>query len=140
MSDVEILFFIIVDSFTSNLFFIINYELAVWVAQKLSTIDKLYVLSSAFLGVLAANICNYIFGILIFNIFKNNFEQTQEIMKNQNIILVIYKNFYFYLIILAFIPIYSKFMVLFAGYLRFRPVLVILGAAIIKTVYYGFAG
>jgi membrane protein YqaA with SNARE-associated domain len=138
MYDFEILFFIFIDSFTSNLLFITNSEIAIWAALKLSNIPKEIILSISFLGIIFAGICNYVLGFAVYNIFREKIETGESSSKNYNLILSYFLKFKYYIIIFAFISLYSKFIVFLSGYLRFRPLLFILGTSIVRTLYHGF--
>ena len=139
MSEKEILFFIVVDSFTANLAFITNSELAVWVALKLSGLLKYKIIGAAFLGVLFANIGNYCLGMIIGNIFINKIVNNPKATNNIGILKILYNNFGIYLLAIGFIPVYSKLVVVLAGFCRYKIYRVILIVTLVKAAYFYYA-
>lgn len=139
MKESELLLLVLVDSFTSNLIFIFNSELAVWVTQKLSNIERYKILLAAFLGLLASGVCNYFFGSVIYKIM-DSFIDINSIKNNTKLLKSIYQKFYYYLILLSFLPLYSKFVILFAGFIGFRPFMIIFAVALVRTIFFGLYG
>ncbi len=136
MQQSELLFFILIDSFTSNLAFITNSELAVWVARELSEIPKILIILSSFVGVVCANFVNYFLGMIVGNIFSTKISKTPEVTQNIGVLRSVYDNFGIYLLIFGFIPVYSKFVVFFAGFSRYKIFMVIFIVSIVKACYY----
>lgn len=138
MSEVEILWFIFVDTFTTNLFFMPGSELAIWVSLKISEVNYYKILVVGFFGVLCGSIVNFVMGTMISKIFQNQFENNVVIQRNSKTLKDIFARYYLLLLAMSFIPVYSKFLILAAGYARFNFVLMVLVTSIFKTIYYGY--
>ncbi len=136
MPQSELLFFILIDSFTSNLAFITNSELAIWVALQLSAVPKILIVAAAFVGVICANFANYFLGRIVRNIFVNKISKGSESKENIGVLRSIYNNFGIYLLVLGFIPVYSKFVVFFGGFTKYRMIRVVFIVALAKACYY----
>jgi len=136
VSNFEILSFIVVDTLSSNLFFIPSSELAVWVVPKLSALSISLLLSLTFIGVLLAHLINYVFGRIIVNILVP-VAGNKEVVANIDVLKEIYKKFGYYLLTIAFIPVFGKFVVLIAGFTRFKWFPAVLIATVVKVVFYG---
>lgn len=139
MTIFEILTLVFVDSFTTNLFFIVNDEFAIWAALKLSDVEKTYILVANGAALMLASLCNYIMGLSIYKIMQNYAGNNEIMQEKSHILKSIMDRFYYYLVGLSFLAVYSKFLVLFAGYARSRAIIYIVGTSIVKTIYYAIS-
>lgn len=139
MSEIELFVFILCDTFFSNLVFTIIPELAAWAAPKLSSLPHYAIYSACFLGVFFASICNYIFGIILQRVFSSLTEDNENAVKNSSNLNSFMKNFGHYLLVLSFVPIYSKFIIILAGFTRFNFFASVAITTFMKTVFYAFA-
>ena len=138
MSESELLWFIFTDNFISNLFFITNPELAIWSAPKLTNLSLEKILIAGSVGFGAAIIVNYIFGIVISKALASSSEN-EKARNNQNLLKNIFANFGFYVLAFSFFYIYSKLVVLIAGYIRYSFTRTFIIVMLSKIIFYAIS-
>lgn len=130
----EIYSLIFTDSLTANLAFNPYHEMAINSAKIFGLYNSYMLIIIASLAFSIASALNYIFGIACFKILSNgsvqqNFTNIEKLKETK------YINF---LLILSMIPFLGNFVVLFAGFCRFKFLTVILISTIAKFIYYTF--
>jgi len=138
MPQTELFWLIFTDTFTTNLAFIINNEMAIWVAPKLTNLPKETILQIAFASVFCSSICNYLFGIVISNIFGKVTRGNNQASQNIGIVKDSFDNFGLLILVIGFIPVYSKLVVVFAGFCRYKIIRVLVIVSIVKTLFYAY--
>ncbi len=140
MTEIELLWFTLFDTFAANLAFITNQEISVWAAPALSDVSHKKILSAAFFGVLVANCVNYLLGIVCGNIFSSITKKNDKAQKNSGALKDLFSDLGIYLLCFGFLPVYSKLIVLLMGFCRYRFFSAITIVAIVKTIYYFYYG
>jgi membrane protein YqaA with SNARE-associated domain len=129
MASNEIIFLVLVDSFFSSIIFVTTPEFALYSALKLSEINNIWVYSASTIGVVLGSVANYILGIVVQNIITAIY--TEEKLEGTNLknLKKIFEKYGDFLLMLSFVPIYSKLIALFSGVARF---------SLAKTIFYIF--
>ncbi|MDX1924562.1 MAG: hypothetical protein SFT91_05030 [Rickettsiaceae bacterium] len=135
MNSLEVMKYIFVDTFTTNLFFVFNAEVAFPFAYHLSEINFIFLLVPAFFGLLCSMTVNYLAGFILYFIFQRFFKSEVSV-NNYPVLQRIYNVLWIPLACLCWIYLYAKLFLLFAGFARFSAARVILGAGIIRTISY----
>ncbi|MDX2050571.1 MAG: hypothetical protein SFT93_05340 [Rickettsiaceae bacterium] len=141
MSETEILLFVFIDTLTSHLVFMTNFEIGIYAALTLSNISKYKVLASGFLGVLLGLSINYFLGMMVANALAapsivNLEAKNPTYKKNRNILSSFINSYSMILVIFGFISIYSKVLSFFAGFSKSKFPFVICGISFVKMLFY----
>lgn len=124
------------DTLSSNLIFTTHTELALDVMNMLGSYQQEYILLFSALGALSAIICNYIFGIFAYRIYKLSKDKkiTERYIKLEEF----YTKYGIYFLFFTFIPNFGKLISFIAGFTRFNIIQSILYAFLSKFLYYIF--
>jgi membrane protein YqaA with SNARE-associated domain len=128
--------FLFTDVVFSNLVITARSEIALPVMKALGFYSNHVMLLYAFLGIVSAFILNYIFGIVLYNLYR--FSTDQKIMERYLKLADIFKKYGILLLTFSFIPNIGKFIPLVAGFTRFGIIQTVLYAAIGKMLYYAW--
>lgn len=130
----EIYILLFTDTLVSNFAFNISTELAIY-SMKIFGYNLYLIILVASLAFMLSAFINYGLGILCYNILlplkskKNNTENTNIIKMQRNKYLPIF-------LMLSALPFFGKFIMLFAGFCKIRPILAISVGSISRLIYY----
>jgi membrane protein YqaA with SNARE-associated domain len=136
MDQSEAYAFLFTDVVFSNLVITARLEIALPVMKALGFYSNHMMLLYASLGIISAFVLNYIFGIVLYNLYR--FSTDQKIMARYLKLADIFKKYGGLLLLFSFIPNIGKFIPLVAGFTRFGIIKTILYAAISKMLYYAW--
>ncbi len=126
--------FLFTDTIFSNLVFTAHSELALGVMQLLGFYSSKLVLLYAFLGALTAFGIDYLFGIVLYNLYR--FSSDLEIQARYNKFSEFFAKYGGFIILLTFIPNIGKFIPMISGFTRYGIVRTIIYSGFSKILYY----
>lgn len=127
------------DTLTSNLVFMFKSEMALSIMKIFDHYNVCLIIITASFANACAGVINYLFGIVTFKILKSSqhnlndhTNQLSQIRINK------FKNSRFIpiFLLLALVPFWGKFVLLFAGFVRLNFVKTIIITSIAKITYY----
>ena len=136
MDQSEAYAFLFTDVVFSNLVLTPRLELALPVMKALGFYSGHMMMLYASLGIISAFVLNYIFGIVLYNLYR--FSTDQKIMARYLKLADILKKYGGLLLLFSFIPNIGKFIPLVAGFTRFGIINTLLFATISKMLYYAW--
>ena len=129
------------DTLTSNLVFIFKSEMALSIMKVFGYYDVWLMVIIASFANICAGVINYIFGITTFKILKSPAHNSNDhINQLSQIRINKFKKSQFIpiFLLLASVPFWGKFVLLFAGFIRLNFVKTIIITSFAKIVYYAY--
>lgn len=136
MNQYESFWLLFTDSLCSNLVVSPSKELALHVMKIMGGYDINTVLAVSLAGALGAAVLNYIFGIVLYNIYRASSDQ--DIKERYNKLTVFFNKYGILLLLVSAVPHLGKFVILTAGFTRFGIMRSSIFAAIGKAAYYTY--
>lgn len=136
MNESEAYIFLLKDTIFSNLIFSPNKELALYVMHMMGSYKLIYILFIASLGAIISIICNYIFGVIAYKIYK--LSKDPKINARYDKLEEFYIKYGAYFLLLTFIPNIGKFIPFIAGFTRYNIIKSLLYSFLSKCAYYLF--
>ena len=134
MNLIEIYTLLFADTIVSNFAFNTSEELAIYSMRVFGLYNPYIVIAVAALAFFIACCINYVLGIICYRVLSplNSEENTENI----KIDIVRNSKYLPLLLMLSAVPFFGKFVVLFAGFCKVRPILAIGISGLAKLVYY----
>lgn len=136
MDQSEAYAFLFTDVVFSNFVIIPRLDLALPVMKALGFYSNHSILLYSLLGSVVAVIFNYLFGIILYNLYR--FSTDQEIKTKYVKFSDVFKKYGGFFLLLTFVPNVGKFLPLMAGFTRYGIVRTIIYSTISKVLYYGW--
>lgn len=126
--------FLFTDTVFSNLVITAHSELALFVMQMLGFYSSKLILIYAFLGALCAFAGNYLFGIVLYNLYR--FSSDLDIQARYGKLTKFFAKYGWLILFLAFVPNVGKFIPMLAGFTRYRIINTMIYSGLSKALYY----
>lgn len=136
MNESEAYIFLLKDAIFSNLIFSPHTELALYVMKMMGSYKQIYILLFSSLGAFIAIICNYIFGVFGYKIYKFSKDAKMNIRHAK--LEEFYIKYGEYFLFLTFVPNIGKFIPFIAGFTRYNINKYMLYAFLGEFAYYLF--
>ncbi len=136
MKQIELYTLLFVDSFVSNLIVSVANEIIFNSMRIFNTYNNYLIIIITASAVLFANISNYIFGRILYNISLLS-PDTQRQVTYDTLTSKIVKLLPIFLFI-SLIPFWSKFVPVIAGFCRFNFLRIVIICTVLKTCYYSY--
>lgn len=134
MNQYESFSFLFTDSLCSNLVILPKKELAIYVMKIMGGYDVNTTFIIGILGALCAVPINYLFGIVLYNLYRASSDQ--NIQQRYQKLTAFFNKFGYILLLLSAVPFVGKFMVLISGFVRYGILRSIIFASLSKAAYY----
>lgn len=134
MNQYESFSFLFTDSLCSNLVVSPHKELAIHVMKIMGGYDTHTTLVIGALGALCAVLINYVFGIVLYNLYRASSDQ--DIQQRYQKLTVFFNKYGIILLLISAVPHVGKFMILVAGFTRFGIIRSTIFATLGKVAYY----
>lgn len=136
MNQHESFSFLFIDSLSSNLVLNPSKELALHVMKILGDYDLQTILVVSIAGSLGAALSNYIFGIILYNLYRSSSDQ--DIKQRYGKLKTFFNKYGILLLLISAIPHLGKFAILAAGFTRYGILRAAIFTTIGKTLYYSY--
>ncbi len=137
MNLTEIYLLLFTDTLVSNLAINPSSELVIHSMKIFNSYNPYIIIVVAAVSFSIASCINYLLGIICHKVLAPLV--TEEVMSSQNKIEQIRRSRYLFLLLaLSFVPFFSKFILVFAGFCRINLSLTIIIAVFVKLAYYSY--